>query len=264
MVFIGTVVSEHVLVASQPGPFGSRVKVIELGVLVDIPLRGAQTGDDVKVRHVVDLPTSQPTLNGFSPVKLEKGKAYWLFLQPSNRAPKQLELVAVEDGTNLVELSPAALPALLPVARRAPKPIDKAIDMLLAIVERCKDACPAAIWLLANSPTFKAETKKKSPRSQRFTAALERITNRSKDYGTLLAAFTELGRRGQKQIIPQIVRRACPSPGTHVFKNNSNVVTFLQGLDAEEEIRALEKILACAKDEATLRHARFRHGHMTK
>jgi hypothetical protein len=263
-VFIGTIVSKRVVAASQSGPFGSRVKVVELGVLVDIPFRNAKTGDDVTVRHVEVLPSSQPSINGFSPVKLEKGKAYLLFLQPSTKASKQLELVSVEDSSRLVELSPTALPPLVVVSRRATKPLDKAIDVLLTVIDGCKDRCNAAIWLLASSPAFKAETRNKSARSKRFTAALQRVTQRSKDHNTLLAAFTELGRRGQKAIIPRIVRLACPAPGTKVPKDNSNVVSFLQGLDDRDEIRALDQILACSKDQATQMHARYRRDHLTK
>jgi len=259
-VFIGTVVSERVLAASQPGPAGSTVKVVELKVHVGIPFQNAKTGGDVKIRHLVVLPSSQPGANGFDPVELAKGKAYLFFLQRSSASPDQLELRAIEDSASLVELDPAALPALAAVAKRAKRPLDKAVDVLIHILERCKGSCPGAIWLLADVAALRPHAPP-SPRAKRFTKALSRVVERSNDYNTLLAAYTELGRRGVKSFIGRVVKLACkPNRG----KKAHDVVSFLQGLSADQEIKALDSILACAKDADVVESARYRRDHLVK
>jgi hypothetical protein len=252
--FIGTIVSEHEVIASTTGPFRSTVKIMEFGLLVDIPFVGVKTGQDAKLRHPVLLPNQGPVINGFGPVVLTKGKAYLFLLRRS--APNVFELRAVEDGSRHVELEPAILPSLVPLARKAKEPADRATDVLLGVLERCSGGCAGAVWLVGGAIKRAGKAGPTAWR-QRHRVALLRVVSKSQHDNTLLAAYTELGRLGVTSVIPRIVNVACQDP-KKTKRILSNVINWLQGFSDAEQARALKTIVARAKDPSVVRYARSR------
>jgi len=258
MVMIGTVESIGVLQARAPGPFRSTVEIQALRVRVDVPLRNSQRGQLVVVRHPRVLPSSGLMINGFAPVILRKNRTYLFFL--TSKKKRGLELGVVEDH-KLVEFSRRRVRTRARQLRHL-KPMNLLLDLLRDRLTNCTTKCGPTIWTTNQSAAYKQRWVTASGK-RRHIRSLIRITRRSADSNTLLAAYTVLGGFDERSVIPRIVRilTAKNAARPHVL---SNRVGWLQGFKPAVQIATLQQVVANAQNKGVIAAARFKLRHLRR